>query len=58
MGVLWTIVRFALHTKFGDSPRLEVAAAPFALAISFAIAKLSWKYLESPLIRRAHRFTY
>jgi hypothetical protein len=22
------------------------------------IAKLSWKYLESPLIRRAHRFTY
>jgi peptidoglycan/LPS O-acetylase OafA/YrhL len=54
-GVLWIIVRFVLHTKFGSSPRLELAAAPFALAISFAIAKLSWKFLEFPLIRRAHR---
>ena len=50
------IVRFILHTKFGDSPRLELAAAPFALAISFGIAKLSWKYLESPLIRRGQSY--
>jgi peptidoglycan/LPS O-acetylase OafA/YrhL len=57
-GVLWIIVRFVLHTKFGSSPRLELAAAPFALAISFAIARLSWKFLESPLIRRAHRYSY
>jgi peptidoglycan/LPS O-acetylase OafA/YrhL len=56
--VLWIIVRFVLHTKFGSPPRLELAAAPFALAISFAIAKLSWKFLESPLIRRAHRYSY
>jgi peptidoglycan/LPS O-acetylase OafA/YrhL len=51
-------VRFVLHTRFGDSPRLELVSAPFALAISFAIAKLSWKFLESPLIRRVRRFTY
>jgi peptidoglycan/LPS O-acetylase OafA/YrhL len=57
-GILWMIVRFVLHTKFGESPRLELAAAPFALAISFAVAKLSWKFLESPLIRRGHRYTY
>ena len=57
-GVLWMIVRFVLHTKFGAAPKLELAAAPFALAISFGIAKLSWKYLESPLIRRGQRYTY
>jgi peptidoglycan/LPS O-acetylase OafA/YrhL len=57
-GVLWIIVRFILHTKFGVAPKLELAAAPFALAISFGIAKLSWKFLESPLIRRGQRYTY
>ena len=57
-GVLWIIARFVLHIKFGDSPGLELAAAPFALAISLGIAKLSWKYLESPLIRRGQSYKY
>jgi peptidoglycan/LPS O-acetylase OafA/YrhL len=57
-GVLWIIVRFVLHTKFGAAPKLELAAAPFALAVSIGLAKLSWKLLESPLIRRGQRYTY
>jgi peptidoglycan/LPS O-acetylase OafA/YrhL len=57
-GVLWMIVRFGFHTKFGASPKLELALAPFALVVSLAIAKLSWKFLESPMIRRGQRYTY
>lgn len=57
-GILWMIVRFVLHAKFGESPRLELAVAPVALAISFAVAKLSWRFLENPLIRRGHQYKY
>src|SRR6266576_1364114 len=39
------------HTKFGDAPRLELAAAPWPWP-SLVIAKLSWKYLGSLLIQR------
>ena len=57
-GILWMIARFVLHIKFGDAPRLELAVAPMALVISLAVAKLSWKFLESPLIRRGHQYKY
>jgi peptidoglycan/LPS O-acetylase OafA/YrhL len=57
-GVLWIIVRFVLHTRFGASPRLELAMAPVALVISLGLSKLSWKFIESPMVRRGHRFTY
>jgi peptidoglycan/LPS O-acetylase OafA/YrhL len=57
-GVLWLFVRFLLHTEFGGAPWRELLLAPFALAISFVIAKISWKYLEAPLVRRGHQYKY
>lgn len=52
-GVLWMIFRFVLHTAIGENLRLDFSVAPIALLISIAIAGLSWKYLELPLLRRA-----
>jgi peptidoglycan/LPS O-acetylase OafA/YrhL len=54
-GVLWMIFRFVLHTQFGADLRLDFTVAPIALLLSVGIARLSWKYFESPLLRRAHR---
>jgi peptidoglycan/LPS O-acetylase OafA/YrhL len=55
-GILWMIYRFILHAKFGDHLlRLDIKVAPIALLLSIAIAKVSWHYLESPLIQRSHR---
>ena len=50
------IYRFILHAKFGDHLlRLDIKVAPIALLLSIAIAKVSWHYLESPLIQRPRR---
>jgi peptidoglycan/LPS O-acetylase OafA/YrhL len=53
-GILWMIFRFVLHTRFGDHLWLDLTAAPIALLLSIGIAKLSWKYFESPILERAH----
>ena len=51
-GILWMIFRFVLHTAIGQNPWLDFAVTPIALLISIAIAALSWKYFELPLLRR------
>jgi len=58
-GVLWMISRFLLHSGFGESVRNDVFSAVLAFALSVLIAKVSWRFIEEPLMRRAHqRFTY
>jgi peptidoglycan/LPS O-acetylase OafA/YrhL len=52
-GVFWMIFRFLLHARFGEHLRLDFTVAPIAFLISVGIARLSWKYFESPLIERA-----
>ena len=52
-GVYWMIFRFVLHVRFGEHLWLDVVVAPFAFLISFAIAELSWNYLELPILLRA-----
>jgi peptidoglycan/LPS O-acetylase OafA/YrhL len=52
-GVLWMIFRFVLHTSIGANLWLDFTVAPIALLISIAIAQLSWKYFELPLLQRA-----
>ncbi len=54
-GVLWMIFRFVLHARFGERLWLDFTVIPIALLISIGIAELSWKYVESPLLRRARR---
>jgi peptidoglycan/LPS O-acetylase OafA/YrhL len=37
----------------------KVAAVTFlAVAITYAFAKLSWRFLEEPLLRRGHAYRY
>lgn len=57
-GVLWFLARYVVHTKFGDNPWLDLGMGVAGLAISFAIAKLSWRFVESPLIKRGHKYSY
>jgi peptidoglycan/LPS O-acetylase OafA/YrhL len=57
-GVLWMITRYVMHVEFGSHPWMDVVAAIAAVAVSYAIAALSWKLLESPLIHRSHRYKY
>lgn len=46
----------------GDKPRLnnlpDAAIILLALAITLALAKLSWHYFEQPLVRRGHTHLY
>jgi peptidoglycan/LPS O-acetylase OafA/YrhL len=57
-GVLWMMTRFVFHTRFGQSLVLDLALASAAFVLSIAIAKLSLRYIEEPLIRRGHRYSY
>ena len=42
----------------GISSIRALVATVFAAAITWVIAKLSWRYLEHPMIRRGHRLRY
>jgi peptidoglycan/LPS O-acetylase OafA/YrhL len=58
-GVIWMISQFVLHVGFGESMRRDLISAVSGILISLAIAKLSWRFLEGPLLRRAHaRYRY
>jgi peptidoglycan/LPS O-acetylase OafA/YrhL len=58
-GVLWTLMRFVFHTRFGVSMSKDAAATALGVVLSIAIAKLSWRFLETPLLNRAHaRYKY
>ncbi|MBZ5643800.1 MAG: acyltransferase [Acidobacteriia bacterium] len=57
-GILWLVLLFGFHTKAGFGFRSDVLAGIIALILTTCLAALSWKYLEGPLQRRAHRFTY
>jgi peptidoglycan/LPS O-acetylase OafA/YrhL len=35
-----------------------VATTALALVMTLAIAKVSWRYFEGPLVKRGHRYTY
>jgi peptidoglycan/LPS O-acetylase OafA/YrhL len=54
----WVLYRSILHSE----PRFDAWSAIGLSVLSFAvtvlIAELSWKYFESPLIHRGHRYTY
>jgi peptidoglycan/LPS O-acetylase OafA/YrhL len=52
-GVYWMIFRFVLHARFGERLWLDFVVAPIAFLISCAIAELSWKYFELPILLRA-----
>jgi peptidoglycan/LPS O-acetylase OafA/YrhL len=51
-GVYWMIFRFVLHARFGEHLWLDIAVAPVAFMISWAIAELSWRYVELPILQR------
>jgi peptidoglycan/LPS O-acetylase OafA/YrhL len=59
-GVIWMISRFVFHASFfGESLRRDLVSVAAGILISLAIAKLSWRLLEGPLLRRAHaRYQY
>jgi peptidoglycan/LPS O-acetylase OafA/YrhL len=50
---------FLLKSFVANAPSWEfVAANAVAAVISYLIARLSWSYLEHPLLRRGHEFKY
>jgi peptidoglycan/LPS O-acetylase OafA/YrhL len=54
----WLVFRVIRHS----SPRFDSFSAIgltfVAFALTFALAKFSWHFIEHPLIRRGHRFKY
>ena len=51
--------RRLLHLKLHDAPMAEWLIGGFlGVALTLAIAAASWKYLEKPLLRRGHRYSY
>lgn len=57
-GVLWILTRFLFHTQFGRSLPMDLLLAAVAFAASIGLAKLSLRYIEEPLMRRGHRYSY
>ncbi len=57
-GVLWMISRFVMHSELGLRPWRDVASALISLPLLYVLATLSWKFIEEPLIRRGHRYTF
>ena len=57
-GVLWVITRFVFHARFGDSLTLDFVLAAAAFVVSIGIAKLSFRFLESPLMRKGQSYSY
>jgi peptidoglycan/LPS O-acetylase OafA/YrhL len=47
-----------LHSTPGIYDWKGVAVTVLATVASIGVAALSWKYIESPLIRRGHTFRY
>jgi peptidoglycan/LPS O-acetylase OafA/YrhL len=56
--VSWILFRSILHTepRFDGWPAIGMSVLSFAATV--LIAELSWRYFESPLIHRGHRYTY
>lgn len=56
--VNWALHRYVLHSE----PRFDgwsaIGVTLLAFAATMALAELSWRYFESPLIRRGHRYSY
>jgi len=50
--------RILLHTLPNATTGRVAAVSLFAASITYAIAKLSWKFLEGPLLRRGRAFSY
>jgi len=52
-------MRHPLMSYFAGSPRLAwMLGGILGAGVSIALAKLSWKYFEKPLLRRGHRYQY
>jgi peptidoglycan/LPS O-acetylase OafA/YrhL len=56
--VNWGLHRIVLHgdPRFNDWPAIGVTLLSFV--VTMILAELSWRFFESPLIRRGHRYTY
>jgi peptidoglycan/LPS O-acetylase OafA/YrhL len=56
--ILWILHRFSLgnEPRFDSWPAIGVTIA--AVAATLLTAQLSWRFFESPLIRRGHSFKY
>lgn len=50
--------RVLLHETEAADNWLSIAVTILAAPLAYALATLSWKYFEQPLLRRGHAFTY
>jgi peptidoglycan/LPS O-acetylase OafA/YrhL len=58
-GAVYELCHFALSSSVnGISSFSSLVATIFAAAIIWLVAKISWRYLEHPMIRRGHRYRY
>jgi len=56
--VKYYCTNFIVHSPTQYTPWRSEAAILLSLAITFAIAKLSWRFFESPLLQLGHRYKY
>ena len=57
-GIFWAVLRFGFHARAGGNLKTDILGGGLALAITLAVAELSWKFLEEPLMKRGHRYSY
>ena len=57
-GIFWAVLHFGFHTIAGVTLKSDVLGGVLALAVTLAVAEVSWKFFEGPLMKRGHRYTY
>jgi len=57
-GVLWAVLHFVFHARPGDGAWSDGIGGIIAFALALGVSVVSWKYMEGPLQRRGHLFSY
>jgi len=57
-GIFWAVLTFGFHARAGLDVRVDLIAGALALALTLALSELSWTYLEGPMVKRSHRYSY
>ena len=57
-GIFWAVLTFGFHAKAGLDVSVDLIAGALALALTLALSEFSWIYLEGPMVKRSHRYSY
>jgi peptidoglycan/LPS O-acetylase OafA/YrhL len=57
-GIFWAVLTFGFHARAGLDVNVDLIAGGLALALTLALSQISWTYLEGPMLKRSHRYSY